>query len=1126
MPPQERQLQQARYWYHVRRDDPAIFGKWLGSYEEGSSTCKCTATLLLPPFRGNPVELSLMVTNSQNLLQYTYQQCFGTTLKPLYQYGTNTGSSRDGKTTCTLPLVPGVPGQSVRVEVLLPHSARQYYPSDNQATMEAAAELALQTLEHNLTDPSIKVPTVRSYLSQMPFAIRFQMERLIWSEATIAPRLGDGRARGAEQRRLHKRAACRKLLLVLLQVLLPQIVLLELPTKSLTFIELFAERLWDQHLHPLPNLIEKGTIISVLALSQPMQHLMAETTSRLADIERRVGCKELDLDVDSATDEFVRSRWPLAEYKATFELDGTLAPTSLQMVNVGLGIGSAAYESRRALRQGPGWAARDQFVQISSVKFLAVYQRYIAQWLCSHPRMCGQRYQYLFDKGTGKPTLWLVSTDVNREEFLRNLGDFSKESPTKLGDRIGLTFTHTQPILQLDPHIQVKFIPEVVHNGYAFSDGYGAMGLEMAKRIQKVKTLKSLPSAVQIRLGGCKGMLSLKHHFVPCNGIGIRPSMVKFPSPHTTLEVKRVAQINHGADTKLFSHILLIMNYLMTLKRNNGDSHAGSGSRGNRRRSNNRAFVDLQYKACAEMALQYDTHSRLRRSHITSLEDYATYRRRVINHGLKENGQPFAPQDLSQLRSAMNESRQKVNLPCSLMLILGVADEHNVLEDGQLLAGNSTVTGEVWISRSPCTMPGSIRKAFAVPGFAEGVYLQNALVFSAKGDRPFPDTMAGGDLDGDEYYVIAEHALIERLREADPHDFGSQKSDHVMTLGHDDVFVTPSQLQVDGQHQGPSLEDQLHVFQDYLRLGDLVSKSSDAWARVTDKESPGSKKALQMAELHNLALDARKLAMTPLDHQDVVAKMENTLKKYPIPLWKPDGHRARHLPYNDTSTSILGVLHHLWSSWITRLDETIRLRQVQATGQVFLMDDASIVSASTEASRKFECVICLTRAAIQCPICSENVFYCSDLCGRDHNEESGHVTSGPRRPQRLRREHDSSELASVSEAGAPPSLVGMIDRSSIASTSFSYVEVRSTMQDLADIVFDRKRLSRRPRNINFRELSFEDLQELAQLQFQNALRAAEEDCLAKQSAASYSHHTWVIFFSFHLEGCTVPMKIK
>ena len=219
--------------------------------------------------------------------------------------------------------------------------------------------------------------------------------------------------------------------------------------------------------------------------------------------------------------------------------------------------------------------------------------------------------------------------------------------------------------------------------------------------------------------------------------------MVKFPSNHTVLEVKRIAQANTSPENKIFNQCILNMHHLM-------DRH-----------SRNRVFIDLQAKACAEMAYEYDEHAQERLlAEGDNLEEFMRYARRVITKGKKDTGKKFTAEEYQAIKKKMIAARDKVNLRCSVVLMLGVLDEHDVLGPNQVLVGNGLVQGPVLICRSPCTAPGDIQRAYAVSRKSREPFtnLDGVLVFSAQGDRPLPDMLAGGDLDGDEYYVIVSVA--------------------------------------------------------------------------------------------------------------------------------------------------------------------------------------------------------------------------------------------------------------------------------------------------------------------------------------------------------------------------------
>ena len=106
---------------------------------------------------------------------------------------------------------------------------------------------------------------------------------------------------------------------------------------------------------------------------------------------------------------------------------------------------------------------------------------------------CGRQYEYLFDKGV-KPKVHLFAPDTKSKNASINsianlmqslpFGAFSEVIPSKLGDRVGLVFSGTTPVYQLRLS-DIVAIPEVMGNGYPFSDGVGVMSLQMAQLVQR-----------------------------------------------------------------------------------------------------------------------------------------------------------------------------------------------------------------------------------------------------------------------------------------------------------------------------------------------------------------------------------------------------------------------------------------------------------------------------------------------------------------------------------------------------------------------------------------------------------------------------------------------------------------
>ena len=124
--------------------------------------------------------------------------------------------------------------------------------------------------------------------------------------------------------------------------------------------------------------------------------------------------------------------------------------------------------------------------------------------------------------------------------------------------------------------------------------------------------------------------------------------------------------------------------------------------------------------------------------------------------------------------------------------LIGVADTEGILEEGeifvqirrdsfrcrnaqddeqwkkakieQLMNDDSHVlTGNLVVTRNPCTHPGDIRIMQGVDR-PELRHLYNVVVFSSKGERPACNMMAGGDLDGDVYFVCWDEQLLTHLK--------------------------------------------------------------------------------------------------------------------------------------------------------------------------------------------------------------------------------------------------------------------------------------------------------------------------------------------------------------------------
>lgn len=132
------------------------------------------------------------------------------------------------------------------------------------------------------------------------------------------------------------------------------------------------------------------------------------------------------------------------------------------------------------------------------------------------------------------------------------------------------------------------------------------------------------------------------------------------------------------------------------------------------------------------------------------------------------------------------KKKARIVVPESAVLI-GVVDDQGILEENEIFVqikrdsfttkgqnrdefdddilmneDSFVLEGRIITTRNPCTHPGDIRILTGV-NKPELSHLFNVVVFSSKGERPQCHKMAGGDLDGDVYFVCWDHAIVSQI---------------------------------------------------------------------------------------------------------------------------------------------------------------------------------------------------------------------------------------------------------------------------------------------------------------------------------------------------------------------------
>jgi len=356
---------------------------------------------------------------------------------------------------------------------------------------------------------------------------------------------------------------------------------------------------------------------------------------------------------------------------------------------------------------------------------------------------------------------------VTADAIIKSLGTFAGLKfdkkliycPARYAARISQAFTATDASVPVELE-EIQFIDDIETNdrGYCFTDGVGKVSAALAEEIwselkrtrKRARKSKAHPRAFQIRFQGSKGMLSIDHK-LPGRVLCLRPSMIKFENAHSlTIDVARA----FDRPTPYFLNRPLIM--LLEGLGIPFDTF--------------KKYQDLAIRQTQDAVQSTLTAARM-------LESYGlgtSYRISSVLLHLDKLGignllsNPFwkKAMNFSQyhiLRELKNHAR--IPVPGAWTLV-GVADEHNYLDEGEIFAcvkpqsgGTIYLTGDILISRSPTIHPGDVQVARAIgappPGSPlEKEPLPNTVVFSTKGKRPLPSCLGGGDLDGDVYNLL------------------------------------------------------------------------------------------------------------------------------------------------------------------------------------------------------------------------------------------------------------------------------------------------------------------------------------------------------------------------------------
>ena len=375
--------------------------------------------------------------------------------------------------------------------------------------------------------------------------------------------------------------------------------------------------------------------------------------------------------------------------------------------------------------------------------------------------------------------------------FFCSLFCSARTSASSLSLLLALAATTVAVALQSEELIEREEVPDIKSaSGEIFSDGccyashrllqllHDAMQSQhsgerpsMAQLLAKEPSGSLPASAVQVRLGGIKGVLSVKMG-IEGRKLFWRKSMKKFDADIMELEICEWATW----------HPAYLNRYIIMLLEHRGVPYDVL-------RGLQEAYLETLSRCLSDPWIaQQLLHSIGAMSSDGGEGDDASRPASGANSGalgaalgmlrmgVCMEDDPFLLSIMTAIctslrRGVVEKARVLVDEGARLM---GVTDEDEVLNYGEVYlsvkppwsdeaAGAQVISGPVAVYRDPGMHPGGVRLLMAVDRPELAHHMPNQIVFPSRGPRPHPAEMSGGDCDGDKYLILWDASIIGHL---------------------------------------------------------------------------------------------------------------------------------------------------------------------------------------------------------------------------------------------------------------------------------------------------------------------------------------------------------------------------
>lgn len=377
------------------------------------------------------------------------------------------------------------------------------------------------------------------------------------------------------------------------------------------------------------------------------------------------------------------------------------------------------------------------------------------------------------------------TTSQSANDIRRSMGDFSRiKTAAKLGARFGQCFSTTRAIRSIN--VKIEMIPDIVRNGFTFTDGVGKLSLFLAQMAAQELGLQNPfddpPSLYQFRLGGCKGVLAVDPKLTG-SVVQIRDSQYKFEAQYVGLEIIRASSLAVACFNR---QLVIILSNLgipdfMFIKKQ--QEMVNSLERATKEESvalqKLQRNIDFNQVTLTMAGMILDGFMKTkdpfmmsllqlwRAYHIKFLKEKA---RIILEDGafvlgcVDETATLKGHYDDPQSRPDATREEKLATLP---EIFLQISEP---TKKGRY----KIIEGICVLARNPSLHPGDVRvvRAVDVPALH---HMKNVVVLPQTGDRDIANMCSGGDLDGDDYIVLWDSDFLPQTVNEPPMDFTPEK---------------------------------------------------------------------------------------------------------------------------------------------------------------------------------------------------------------------------------------------------------------------------------------------------------------------------------------------------------------